>query len=172
VTERDGGGDPRGGDPLGDFQRWLMKAGARSVTKDLTGRVRGGVRGAIGGDRPKADVWDTATNLPLDEAPECAWCPVCRAARRMRENRQGTGAGLGSQLAGAGDALASVVQEAYSAFESAMKPPPAGGGTHRSGPPSSGSSRPGTGRTGRTGPTRTGPADPWEDASREPDDWR
>ena len=45
MTERDGGGDP-----LGDFQRWLMKAGARSVTKDLTGRVRGGVRGAIGGD--------------------------------------------------------------------------------------------------------------------------
>jgi hypothetical protein len=167
VTERDGGAD-RGGDPLGDFQRWLMKAGARSVTKDLTGRVRGGVRGAIGGGRPTTDVWDTATNLPLDEAPECAWCPVCRAARRMRENRQGPGAGLGSQLAGAGDALASVVQEAYSAFESAMKPPPAGG-THHSGPPSSGSSRPGT---GHTGPTTTGPTDPWEDASRETDDWR
>jgi hypothetical protein len=165
VTERDGGGDP-----LGDFQRWLMKAGARSVTRDLTGRVRGGVRGAIGGDRPKADVWDTATSLPLDEAPECAWCPVCRAARRMRENRQGTGpgSGLSSQLAGAGDALAAVVQEAYSAFESAMKPPPAGG-THHSGPPSSGSSRPGT---GHTGPTRTGTGDPWEDASREADDWR
>lgn len=163
MTERDGGGDP-----LGDFQRWLMKAGARSVTKDLTGRVRGGVRGALGQDRPKADVWDTATNLPLvdDEAPECAWCPVCRAARRLRESRQSSG--LSSQLAGAGDALASVVQEAYSAFESAMKPPANGPGTSRpsynSGATSSGS--------GNSGPTRTGTADPWEDASREPDDRR
>ena len=170
MTERDGGAD-RGGDPLGDFQRWLMKAGARSVTRDLTGRVRGGVRGAIGGDRPKADVWDTATTLPLaeDEAPECAWCPVCRAARRMRERGQaptGTSTGLSSQLAGAADGLAAVVQEAYSVFESAMKPPPADG-THRSGP--GGSSRPGT---GHSGPTRTGTGDPWEDASREADDWR
>jgi hypothetical protein len=167
VTERDGGGDP-----LGDFQRWLMKAGARSVTKDLTGRVRGGVRGAIGGNPPKADVWDTATSLPLadGEAPECAWCPVCRAARRMRERQgasSGTSTGLGSQLAGAGDALAAVVQEAYSAFESAMKPP--GGGTTPRTPPTSGPSGPGT---GHSGPTRTGPADPWEDASRDPDDWR
>ncbi len=163
MTERDGGGDP-----LGDFQRWLMKAGARSVTKDLTGRVRGGVRGALGQDRAKADVWDTATNLPLvdDEAPECAWCPVCRAARRLRESRQSSG--LSSQLAGAGDALASVVQEAYSAFESAMKPPASGPSTSRPGYNSGATSS----GTGNTGPTRTGTADPWEDASREPDDRR
>jgi hypothetical protein len=150
VSERDGGGNPRGGDPLGDFQRWLMRAGARSVKNDLTGQMRR----AIGQDRPKADVWDTATTLPLaeDEAPECAWCPVCRAARRMRENRQGTGAGLSSQLAGAGDALAAVVQEAYSAFESAMKAPSSGNGASGS------------------GPTTTRPADPWGDASRGPDD--
>ncbi|MBV9795672.1 MAG: hypothetical protein JO016_17230 [Actinobacteria bacterium] len=161
MTERDGGGDP-----LGDFQRWLMKAGARSVTKDLTGRVRGGVRGALGQAPAKADVWDTATNLPLvdDEAPECAWCPVCRAARQLRRNR-GQAPGFSSQLAGAGDALASVVAEAYSAFESAMKPP-AG--------PASRTSRPGATPhgTGKTGPNRTGPADPWEDASRDPDDRR
>ena len=145
MTERDSGGDP-----LGDLQRWLMRTGARSVTKDLTGQMRR----ALGQDQPKADVWDTATNRPLvdDEAPECAWCPVCRAARRLRESRQSSG--LGSQLAGAGDALAAVVQEAYSAFESAMKAPPAG-----SGPAS-------------PGPTRTRPADPWEDASRDPDDRR
>ena len=109
MTERD-----TGPDPLGDLQRWLMRTGARSVTKEMTGQVRR----ALGQDRPAADVWDTATNRPEDEAPECAWCPVCRAARRMRENR-----GLGSSLAGASDALASVVQEAYTAFESAMKAP-------------------------------------------------
>jgi hypothetical protein len=170
VTERDGGGDP-----LGDFQRWLMKAGARSVTKDLTGRVRGGVRGALGQDRPKSvDVWDTATNLPLvdDEAPECAWCPVCRAARQLRRSRQAPSSGFGSQLAGAGDALASVVAEAYSAFESAMKPP-AGGGTRPTGPASRPASPGTTPRgNGNSGPTRTGSADPWEDASRDPDDRR
>jgi hypothetical protein len=139
VTERD-----TGPDPLGDLQRWLMRTGARSMTKDLTAPVRR----ALGQDRSSADVWDTATNRPVeDEAPECAWCPVCRAARRLRESRQGgSGAGFGSGLAGAGDALASVVQEAYSAFESAMKAPPA--------------SR-----------TRSS-AGPWEDAGREPDDRR
>lgn len=154
MTERDSGGDP-----LGDLQRWLMRTGARSVTKDLTSRTRR----ALGQDQTKADVWDTATNRPLaeDEAPECAWCPVCRAARRLRETRQGSsaGSGLSSQLAGAGDALASVVQEAYSAFESAMKAPPASDGRGPSGPASS-------------GPSRTRPADPWEDASRDPDDRR
>jgi hypothetical protein len=143
VTERD-----TGPDPLGDLQRWLMRTGARSMTKELTAPVRR----ALGQDRPPADVWDTATNRPVeDEAPECAWCPVCRAARRLRETRQGSGSSggsgglFGSQLAGAGDALASVVQEAYSAFESAMKAPPAS--------------------------TRSS-ADPWEDAGREPDDRR
>lgn len=109
MTERD-----TGPDPLGDLQRWLMRTGARSVSKEMTGQVRR----ALGQDRPAADVWDTATNRPEGEAPECAWCPVCRAARRMRENR-----GLGSTLTGASDALASVVQEAYTAFESAMKAP-------------------------------------------------
>ncbi len=78
MTERD-----TGPDPLGDLQRWLMRTGARSVTKEMTGSVRR----ALGQDRPAADVWDTATNRPEDEAPECAWCPVCRAARRMRERQ-------------------------------------------------------------------------------------
>lgn len=143
MTERD-----TGPDPLGDLQRWLMRTGARSVTKDISSRTRR----ALGQDRPQADVWDTATNRPLaeDEAPECAWCPVCRAARRLRESRQGsstgTGSGIGSQLAGAGDALAAVVQEAYSAFESAMKPP---------------SSAPGPSSSHH-----------WEDAGRVPDDRR
>lgn len=162
MTERDSGGDP-----LGDLQRWLMRTGARSVTKDLTSRTRR----ALGQDQTKADVWDTATNRPVaeDEAPECAWCPVCRAARRLRETRQGAGSALSSQLAGAGDALASVVQEAYSAFESAMKAPPA---SDERGPSGSAGSRPSRGPAG-SGPSRTTrPADPWEDASRDPDDRR
>jgi len=121
VTERDG--QP---DPVGDFQRWLMRSGARSLGKDLTGQLRR----TLGGDRGhQSDVWDVATTRADEgEAPECAWCPVCRAARRLRQSRE-TG-GLGAQLSGAGDTLAAVVQEAYSAFEAAMKVPP-----HQSPPP-------------------------------------
>lgn len=118
MTERDG--QP---DPVGDFQRWLMRSGARSLGKDLTGQIRR----TLGGDRGhQADVWDVATTRPHadeGEAPECAWCPVCRAARRLRQTRQAGGGGLGSQLSGASDALAAAVQEAYSAFEAAMKAP-------------------------------------------------
>ena len=100
MTERDSGGDP-----LGDLQRWLMRTGARSVTKDLTSRTRR----ALGQDQTKADVWDTATNRPLaeDEAPECAWCPVCRAARRLRETRQGS-SGRGWALSWPGRATRSL----------------------------------------------------------------
>ena len=36
-------------DPIGDFQRWLMKAGARSLSRDVAGRVRATLGG--GGQR-------------------------------------------------------------------------------------------------------------------------
>jgi hypothetical protein len=121
VTERDG---QAGGDPVGDLQRWLMRSGARGVGKELTGQIRRalgqGGAGQRGGSQRDGDVWETATTRSVNdsgEAPECAWCPVCRAARRLRES----GPGLGTHLTEAGDALASVVQEAYSAFEAAMK---------------------------------------------------
>ena len=70
-----------------------------------------------------ADIWNAATTEPppeLSEAPECAWCPVCRAARRIRE----TGPGLGGQLAGAGDAVAAAVQEALAAFDTVLSARP------------------------------------------------
>src|SRR6202000_3188550 len=54
-----------GSDPFGDFQRWLMKAGARSITRDVTDRVKS----TMGGGRQKAytDVWDEATTTdPTD----------------------------------------------------------------------------------------------------------
>ena len=66
---------------------------------------------AAGSGPLRANVWDTATNeIPPDagESPECQWCPICRAARRMRES----GPGIGGQLSGAGDAVASAVQDA------------------------------------------------------------
>jgi hypothetical protein len=111
-----------GSDPFGDFQRWLMKAGARSITRDVTDRVKS----TMGGGKAKAytDVWDEATTTdPTDEPPECQWCPICRAARRARD-AGGSSAGFSEQVAGAADALAGLTRDAFSLFESAMRTPP------------------------------------------------
>jgi hypothetical protein len=101
-----------GNDLIGDFQRWLVRSGARGVSRGVGGQIRT----AFGRGGGSSDVWESATAMPTDEAPECAWCPVCRAARRMRES----GPGLGSQMSAATDALGVVVQDAMSLFESAM----------------------------------------------------
>ena len=120
----------QGSDPVGDFQRWLMKAGAKSIGREVAGRVKstfGGV--APGGGNKKADVWDTATTEVLtDEPPECQWCPICRAARRYRDSGGTTSA---NQFAGVGDTLAGLTRDAFSLFDAALRtsqrpaPPPA-----------------------------------------------
>jgi hypothetical protein len=116
-----------GTDPVGDFQRWLMRAGARSIGAGVADRVKSTLGG---GDAKRADVWETATTeTPGDEPPECQWCPICRAARRYRD-AGGTGAAPGSPLAGVGDTLAGFTRDAFGLFEAAMRPvpprPPAG----------------------------------------------
>jgi hypothetical protein len=138
-----GRGPSRGSDPVADFQRWLMKAGARSMANQVADQVRR----TLGAERrTSGDVWDTATNEPPpNEPPECQWCPVCQAARAART---GGAAGLGAQLANAGGLLASVVGDAFSAFEQAMKTQDQNQNqnrTERSGPsrPGSGASEPG-----------------------------
>jgi hypothetical protein len=106
----------RGSDPIGDLQRWLMKAGARSLGRDVADRVKS----SVGGGK-SSDVWETATTEPPgDEPPECQWCPICRAARRYRDS-SGAGAGLSSQLAGVGDTLAGFTRDAFSIVEAAMR---------------------------------------------------
>jgi hypothetical protein len=110
VTERPGNSRT---DPIGDFQHWLVRSGAREVGRGVRGRIRA----ALGLSDSKADVWESATTTPPPgEAPECAWCPVCRAARLLRETRPG----VGSQVAAAGEVLAAVVQDAVSAVEAAL----------------------------------------------------
>jgi hypothetical protein len=124
-------------DPIGDFQRWMMKAGARSLGREVADKVRSTLGGGGNSGRRSADVWETATTEPPgDEPPECQWCPICRAARRYRESG-GTGSGLGSQLAGVGDTLAGFAQDAVSIFESAIRAQQRPGGAPPAGSPGS-----------------------------------
>ena len=115
-------GQPGGGsqsrrpsDPIGDFQRWLMRAGARSMANQVADQVKRTMRQER---RSSGDVWDTATNEPPpNEPPECQWCPVCQAARAARLS----GPGLSARLADAGGVLAAAVQDAFTAFDQLMK---------------------------------------------------
>jgi len=101
---------------MADFQRWMMKAGARSMANQVADQVKR----TLGAERKASgDVWDTATNEPPPtEAPECQWCPICQAARAART---GGGAGLSARLADAAGGLAGVLEGAFSAFDQAMK---------------------------------------------------
>jgi hypothetical protein len=110
-----GGQARRGNDPIADLQRWLMRAGARSMANQVADQVRR----TVGQERrDRGDVWDTATNEPPpEESPECQWCPICQAARAARLS----GPGLMSSVADVGGALAAMAQDAFSAFEQVMK---------------------------------------------------
>jgi hypothetical protein len=161
-TERSRQSPPPRVDLVGDLQRWLIRQGAKNVRKEIGGQVR---RTIGGGRTSTADVWDTATNeIPpeVGEAPECQWCPICRAARRMRD----TGPGLGGQLSGAGEAVASAVQDAMSALDSLLAKTggnaqrdrdPRGTSPHATQPQGAGPQETGP---QETGPQETGPS-PW-----------
>jgi hypothetical protein len=103
-----------GSDLLSDFQRWLLRSSAKNVRNQITGQVRK----TLGSGRSEpGDVWDSATTeIPpeVGESPECQWCPICRAARRIRE----TNPGLGDHLSTAGDVVGAAVSEALSALDS------------------------------------------------------
>jgi hypothetical protein len=108
--------DASGPDLLNDLQRWLLRSSAKSMRREIEGQVR---RTLGSGRREPEDVWGTATTEPPSdaaEAPECAWCPICRAARRMRDN----GPGLTSQITGVSDAVAAAVQDAIGAFDGVL----------------------------------------------------
>jgi hypothetical protein len=121
-------------DPIGDFQRWLMKAGARSLSREVANRVRTTLGGGASANK-HASVWETATTEPPgDEPPECQWCPICRAARRYRDSGGTATPDIGSQLAGVGDVLAGFTKDAFSLFEAAVRNPqrpPGAAGTQK-----------------------------------------
>jgi hypothetical protein len=119
--------DASGGDLLTDLQRWLIRSGARSMRHEIEGKVR---RSLGGGRAQPGDVWGTATTEPPPDAgqsPECLWCPICRAARRMRES----GPGLGSQLSGASDVVAAAVQDAIVTLDTVLSRTAAAPGQER-----------------------------------------
>jgi hypothetical protein len=116
VTQPGGSGN----DLIGDFQRWLLRAGARGMSRELADQVRT----ALGKNQQTGDVWETATTEPLPgEAPECAWCPLCRAARLVREAKPTRDI----RVAAVGDALTTVVQDAVSVLEAALAATSRGG---------------------------------------------
>jgi hypothetical protein len=105
---------------VADFQRWLMRAGARSMAHQVADNVRRSLGQQRRESKGSGDVWDTATTeLLSDEPPECQWCPVCQAARRLRES----GPGLGAKIADAGGVLAGVLQDTFSVVDQMMKSP-------------------------------------------------
>ena len=170
-----------GADLAGEVQRWLIRSGARSVRREFGEQVR---RTLGGGREEPTDVWGAATTEPPPDesldSPECAWCPICRGARRIRES----GPGLGSQLAGAGDAVASAVQEALAAFDAVLStgpgsatgkrrpasPDPAG--SSRQQPRSGGHAAGPAGQAGAAHPRPTEQESSGEGPDREPDDRR
>jgi hypothetical protein len=124
VTQPSGSGN----DLIGDFQRWLLRAGARGMSRELADQVRT----ALGKNQPSpGDVWETATTEPEPgEAPECAWCPLCRAARLVREAKPTRD----TRVAAVGDALTTVVQDAVSVLEAALAATGRGGAGDSRGP--------------------------------------
>ncbi len=140
----------QGGDPLADFQRWLLRASARGLGRD----VRGNLRKTFGHTADEGgDVWASATSEPPPgEPPECEWCPLCRAARKFKDS----GPGIGSHLSSAGDLVATVVQDAMDAFEAVItaRPGPgtaAGGQAPAAGRQASGADGGTTGTAGTSG---------------------
>ncbi len=120
---------------MADFQRWLMRAGARSMANQVADNVRRSIGQQRRASRGSGDVWDTATTeLPPGEPLECQWCPVCQAARRLRVS----GPGLGAKIADAGGVFASVLQDTLSALTTPPNAPAAGTGAdhkHETGRP-------------------------------------
>ncbi len=134
-------GGPRPGGSAGDsweqraaglaseIQRWLIRTSARSMRDELGGQVKKALRGP---EPNPVDIWATATTEPPEmagEPPECAWCPVCRAARRIAQSRSATDSRGGPRLSDATDVMAAAVRDALAGLDAILtyRPPPDAG---------------------------------------------
>ncbi len=134
----------RAADLANEVQRWLIRQSARNMRDEFSSQMRNALRGPAPSE--PSDVWATATTEPPDAAsqpPECAWCPICRAARRMAQAQvagqaggsgrpgskpgsgSGSGAGgvgpvVGSTLAGATDAIVGAARDALTGLDAIL----------------------------------------------------
>jgi hypothetical protein len=152
------------GDLQRDLQRWLIRSSARNVRSQVEDQVRR----TLSGQRPdKGDVWDVATTeIPpeVGEAPECQWCPICRAARAMRDSRPG----LAGHLTGAGDAVGAAVHDAVRVFDAFLSRS-AGGSAAGSAPEGGPGSSQGQAGNGADGGGAEPGGDPAGPAAWQPD---
>lgn len=196
MSEPSGQGKPRSGwsggsgdswerraaDLANEVQRWLIKSSARNMRDEL----RGQVKKTFGGqDNNRAEVWATATTEPpnaADQPPECAWCPICRAARRMAQAQAqagsgggGSGAaaspadaapkGAGPGLAGAADVLVGAARDALTGLDAILsyRPVDDGPGQGTNGAPGDGAASAGASGDGAAS------AGPKKEPDHEPD---
>jgi hypothetical protein len=128
----------RAADLANEVQRWLIRQSARNMRDEFSGQMKKALRGSAPPE--PTDIWATATTEPPDAAsqpPECAWCPICRAARRMAQAQvagqpggasktggggfgTGAGAGVGPTLAGATDAIVGVARDALTGIDAIL----------------------------------------------------
>jgi hypothetical protein len=102
---------------LSGVQRWLIKSSAKTMRREIEGQVR---KTLTGSREQRSDAWGTATTEPppgVGEAPECTWCPICQAARRMREPGSG---GRGSRFSGVSEAVSAAVQDAVGVLDGVL----------------------------------------------------
>jgi hypothetical protein len=122
-----------------EIQRWLLRTSARSMRDELGGQVKKVLRGP---EPEPGDIWARATTEPpqmAGEPPECAWCPVCRAARRISQARMGTDSRGGPRLADAADVMAAAVRDALAGLDTILtyRPPADAGPPDEPGKPHS-----------------------------------
>jgi hypothetical protein len=125
----------RAADLANEVQRWLIRQSARNMRDEFGDQMKKALRGPA--PSQPSDVWETATTEPPDAAsqpPECAWCPICRAARRMAQAqisgqtgssaKPGSGAGPGAAmtttLAGATDAIVGAARDALTGLDAIL----------------------------------------------------
>jgi hypothetical protein len=138
----------------GEVQRWLIRTSAKNVKDELGGQVRKAFRGS---ESTPGDVWDTATTEPpqaADQPPECAWCPVCRAARRIADSKSAAAGGNGSVLADAADVMTAAVKEVFSGLDAVLSYRPGGSADSA---PSASAARPADGTDEPSGDRSKGP---------------
>jgi outer membrane biosynthesis protein TonB len=106
-----------------EVQRWLIRTSAKTMRDELGGQVKKAFRGQ---EPPSADdVWSTVTTEPpsaVGEAPECAWCPVCRAARRLAQARiaAGTDGRSGAATSDLGDVVTGAIRDVLGGIDSVL----------------------------------------------------